>query len=330
MLSYDAIMPYKPPYNLDSEMLQKVAAITQLIGRIEGYQLLTSNLTLRRRNQIQSLRSSLAIEGNSLTEAQVTAILEGKRVLGPAREILEVQNAIRVYERLPALKPKIENDLLESHRLLIEGLIPDAGRYRNSGVGVVDGEKVIHIGPPHQRVPSLMGELFDYLVNYPEEIILQSCVFHYEFEFIHPFSDGNGRMGRLWQTVILKDRYPLMAYIPFENIIFARQSGYYRALSQSQSVGNSNPFIHFMLDALLTALQQVEDTVGAVQHPAGRLSAFKEYFKADTFTRKDYQMFHKTISSATASRDLQEGLTSGLLIKEGENNTTRYQFAPNS
>ena len=319
-------MPYKPPYTLDSTLLKLMAKVTQLLGQIEGYQLLTGNARLRRENRIKSLQSSLAIEGNTLTEKQITAMLDGKLVLGPPKEILEMKNALAVYEKLDEWNSESEDDLLKSHGLLMAGLIPDAGRYRQRGVGVVDGTKVIHIAPPARQVPALMGDLFDYLLHYGEETIVKSCVFDYEFEFIHPFSDGNGRMGRLWQTLILKDAFPILAYIPFESIIYQRQQGYYKALQDSQSVGHSNPFIFFMLNALITGLENTLDTVGQTQNGEERMAAFRERIKANQFSRKDYQLYFKNISTATASRDLAAAVVAGLLGKEGDKRATRYQF----
>ncbi len=322
-------MAYKPPYTLDTTLLKLVGKVMQLLGKVEGYQLLTANLKLRRQNRIKSLQSSLAIEGNTLTEEQITAMLDGKLVLGPPKEILEVQNALTVYDKLDDWRAGSEDDMLESHRLLMNELITDAGRYRQGEVGVVDGTKVIHIAPPARQVPTLMGDLFDYLLNYDEETIIKSCVFHYEFEFIHPFSDGNGRMGRLWQTLILKEHFPILAFIPFESIIHQRQQGYYKALSDSQSVGHSNPFIYFMLNALVTAL---ENTLTAVVPPingAERLAAFREVTKEASFSRKDYQAYYKKISSATASRDLAAGVRKGVITKTGDKRSTEYRFASN-
>ena len=319
-------MPYKPPYEISSSMLRQISEITQLIGRIEGYQLLSGNVRLRRQNKIKSLQSSLAIEGNSLSEEEIATLLEGKLVWGPRKDILEVQNAIRVYDTIPQLNPLKEDDLLDSHALLMEGLIPDAGRYRNHGVGVADGDRVIHVAPPHIRVPDLMGDLFDYLVNYDEETILKSCVFHYEFEFIHPFSDGNGRMGRLWQTVILKSAYPIMAFVPFENIILQRQQGYYQALQDAQSVGTSDPFIDFMLSALVTSLKDQLERTGNTQDYDSRIAAFQEHIGTRSFARKDYQLFHKSISTSTASRELTKAVEESLLTKEGDKRKSTYRF----
>ncbi|OAV46295.1 Fic family protein [Lewinella sp. 4G2] len=319
-------MAYKPPYTVSTEMLEKVSEITLLIGQIQGYQLLTGNLKLRRQNKIKTILSSLAIEGNTLNEDQVSAILDGKPVLGPPKEILEVQNALAVYDTISDLDPYNEDDLLSSHRLLMGGLIPDAGRYRSGSVGVFDGAKVIHLGPPAKMVPRLMGSLFDYTADYREETIIKSCVFHYEFEFIHPFSDGNGRMGRLWQTVLLMSKYPVLQFVPFETIIHQRQQGYYQALADSQTIGNSDPFILFMLDALLTALTFETDRIGVRQDFEGRMLAFREALTKNTFTRKDYQLYHKTLSSAASSRDLRRGVDENLLAREGKQRTTTYRF----
>jgi len=270
--------------------------------------------------------SSLAIEGNTLSEEQISDIVDGKIIMGPPKEILEVKNALAVYDIITELDPKSEDDLLRSHEILMKGLIDNAGKYRRSGVGVVDGQKVIHIGPPFNRVPNLMGDIFDYLSNYPEETIIKSCVFHYEFEFIHPFADGNGRMGRLWQTVILMAKYSILQFVPFETIIHQRQQGYYKALADGQSLGNSDPFIHFMLDALKTALEYEAGRMNVRQNFESRLLAFREQLKQKKFSRKDYQLFHKVLSTATASRDLKRGVTENILVKDGEQRNTVYRF----
>jgi len=322
-------MAYKPPYTISSSMLEAVGQINLLIGQIQGYQLLTGNLKLRRQNKIKTVMSSLAIEGNTLSEEQISDIIDGKIIMGPPREILEVKNALAVYDLITDLDPNSEDDLLRSHGILMEGLIDNAGKYRKRGVGVVDGQKVIHIGPPFNRVPNLMGDIFDYLSNYPEETIIKSCVFHYEFEFIHPFADGNGRMGRLWQTVILMAKYSILQFVPFETIIHQRQQGYYQALADSQSLGNSDPFIHFMLDALKTALEYEAGRMNVRQNFESRLLAFREQLKQKRFSRKDYQLFHKTLSTATASRDLKRGVTENILVKEGKQRNTVYRFSGN-
>lgn len=319
-------MSYKPPYTVTSSMFRIAGEIILLIGQIQGYQLLTGNLKLRRQNKIKTVLSSLAIEGNTLSEDQISDIIDGKTVLGPPREILEVKNALAIYDIIDQLNPKEEDDLLRSHEILMRGLIDSAGKYRQSDVGVVDGQKVIHIAPPYNMVPRLMGSLFDYLVSYDEETIIKSCVFHYEFEFIHPFADGNGRMGRLWQTVILMAQYPILQFVPFETIIHQRQQGYYQALADSQSLGNSDPFIHFMLDALKTALEHEAGRMNVRQDFESRILSFKEQLRQPQFSRKDYQLFHKTLSTATASRDLKRAVLENILLKKGEQRNTAYTF----
>ncbi len=320
-------MAYKPPYEVTSQMFTLVKEIIRLVGQLEGYQLLVGNVKLRRKNKIKSIVSSLAIEGNSLTEEQVTAILEGKRVMGPRQDVKEVENAIQVYDRLEAIDPYSEDELLGIHKIMMSGLITDAGRYRQSGVGVVDGTKVIHITPPAKRVPNLMGDLFDYLENYEEDIIIKSCVFHFEFEYIHPFSDGNGRMGRLWQTAILKSEYPDLAFVPIESIVHERQQGYYDALQVSQHAGDSNTFIVYALESIKLALsEQLDNALSVPRDVDSRLLAFKGQVGNRPFSRKEYLRYHKTISPATATRDLKTGIDQSLLERSGTSSATRYQF----
>ncbi|PHI18794.1 cell filamentation protein Fic [Lewinellaceae bacterium SD302] len=319
-------MAYSPPYEVDGFLRNLLAQVARLVGQLEGLQILQTDLRLRRENKIKSLHSSLAIEGNSLSLEQVTDVINEKTVWGPAKDILEVKNAIQVYDAMGRFTAGNEDDLLEAHGMLMTGLIAEAGRYRNSAVGVIDGEKVIHIAPPANRVPVLMGHLFDYLNEAEEDTIIKSCVFHYEFEFIHPFSDGNGRMGRLWQTIILKELYPILQYLPLENIIHRRQQAYYDALRHSQSVGNSNPFIAYALESLKIALEEQLETKNIQVTPHDRLNAYQGHIGAASFSRSDYQKFYKTIAPATATRDLRMGVDERLLKKTGSLRTTRYHF----
>jgi len=211
----------------------------------------TRTLQLRRINRICTIRGSLAIEGNTLNEAQITAILDGKRVIAPPREVQEVRNALAANDRFDFWRPEAEKDLLEAHRILMSGLIDEAGIYRHGGVGVMAGERVIHMAPPADRVPVLMGDLFRWLTTTDVHPLIISSVFHYEFEFIHPFADGNGRMGRLWQSLILARWNPLFADIPVESLIFEHQAEYYQALQESTHQTDSAPFIAFMLRMIL-------------------------------------------------------------------------------
>lgn len=245
--------PYQPPYVITTEIVNKVADISRLVGSLEA---LTQDvpLRLRRINQIKSIHGSLAIEGNTLTEAQITAILDGKPVLAPPREILEVTNARSVYDRFADVDPYRQADLLQAHKCLMDGLVVQAGQYRSSGVGVMAGEKVIHMAPPAMRVPFLMDDLFTWLTTTKEHPLVASCVFHYEFEFIHPFADGNGRMGRLWQNVILANWAPAFAHIPVESLVLDRQGDYYEAIRQSTKATDSGVFVAFMLELIEKAL----------------------------------------------------------------------------
>lgn len=228
----------------------------KMIGQFSSLNNLTSQPLLRRKNQIKSIHSSLAIENNQLSESQVKDLINGKLVIGPQKDILEVQNAIKVYEKIKDINPYTQKDLLKYHELLMTSLIPDAGSYRKGQVGVFDDEKAIFMAPPADRVPYLINNLYDYLNYYDENIFIKSCVFHYEFEFIHPFSDGNGRMGRLFQTCLLAKEEELFYYLPVESIIKKKQQSYYDAISKSNLEGSSNVFIEFMLDAIIETMNE--------------------------------------------------------------------------
>ena len=245
---------YTPPFTLNAEILGYVARICELVGCLSASDEMARTLRLRRVNRIRTIQGSLAIEGNTLTEVQITAILDGKRVIAPPREVQEVKNALSAYEHFQDWYPEKEANLLEAHRLLMIGLIDDAGVYRAGGVGVMSGERVIHMSPPAERVQPLMADLLDWLSTTMIHPLVSSSVFHYEFEFIHPFSDGNGRMGRLWQSLILAKWNPVFAHLPVESLVFERQEAYYRALQESTQKSDSAPFILFMLNALYDAL----------------------------------------------------------------------------
>lgn len=252
---------YAPPFTLNAEILGYVARICELLGCLSVSNEMAHTLRLRRVNRIRTIQGSLAIEGNTLTEAQITAILDGKRVIAPPREVQEVKNALSAYENFQHWYPEKEKDLLEAHRLLMIGLIDDVGVYRSGGVGVMSGERVIHMAPPAERVQPLMANLLGWLSTTTIHPLVSSSVFHYEFEFIHPFSDGNGRMGRLWQSLILAKWNPVFAHLPVESLVFERQEAYYLALQESTQQSDSAPFIIFMLHALYDALVSVAPQV---------------------------------------------------------------------
>lgn len=242
---------YQPPFSITPAIVNLVGQISEAVGRLTILTEQAKSLRLRRINRIRTIRGSLAIEGNTLSEAQITAILDGKRVIAPPREVQEVRNALIAYDRFDTWNPGEEKDLLEAHRLLMSGLIDEAGRYRSGGVGVMEGSRVIHMAPPADRVPALIGDLFRWLAGSETHPLIASSVFHYEFEFIHPFADGNGRMGRLWQSLILARWNPLFADIPVESLIYEHQAEYYQALQESTRQTDCAPFIAFMLAMIL-------------------------------------------------------------------------------
>ena len=245
---------YKPPFTVSAKAINLIAKIS---GQLERYAIRMEQedtLRLRRANRIKTIHSSLAIEGNTLSEGEVQAVLEGKKVVAPLKEIQEVKNAIKTYELYPKLNPFSIPDLLLAHGTMMAGLVDEAGMFRKGGVGVFDGDKPIHIAPPADRVRDLMSDLFGWLENADDHLLIRSCVFHYEFEFIHPFADGNGRIGRLWQSLILGRLNPIFEHLPVENMVYSNQQAYYHAINRSSSLGDSGPFIDFMLEEILNAL----------------------------------------------------------------------------
>lgn len=316
----------KPPYEITSEILQSLTAIAELLGEVQAIHLHTPSVELRKRNRVKTIQSSLAIEGNTLSEEQITALINNKRVIGPKEDVIEVQNAIRVYDSLSEFDPYSMKAFLRAHKWLMEGLVDRPGQLRTQSVGIIKGNNVSHVAPPAAHLPQLLKDLFHYVKHDPDPILLKSCVAHYEIEFIHPFMDGNGRMGRLWQTLLLMQQYPVFAYLPFETIIKSRQTEYYKTLEQSDKTGQSTPFITFMLSAIQTSLHELL----AIQQPPKtgeeRVQYFISRFKGNDFTRKDYLQLFKSISSATASRDLQKAAEEGILHKTGDKRTTIYKL----
>lgn len=248
---------YQPPLTITSRILALVADTSELLGRYAERSRQAQALRLRRANQIRTIQGSLAIEGNSLSLEQITAVLEGKPVIAPPREVQEVKNALAVYERFAQYQPHHEQDLLAAHQLLMAGLVNELGCYRSGGVGVMSGKQVVHVAPPARQVPRLMQDLFAWLQHTELPPLIASAVFHYEFEFIHPFADGNGRMGRLWQSLILAQWNPLFANLPVESLVHAHQSEYYQAIAQSTEQTDSAPFVEFMLRTILATLTQL-------------------------------------------------------------------------
>jgi Fic family protein len=250
----DTDAPYSPPLTLNPALLNRVAAIAEALGRWSARQDSQPSPRLRRENRIQTIQASLAIEQNSLSLEQVSALFDGQRVIGPARDIQEVRNAIAAYDALPRWDPSNPQHLLAAHGLLMAGLIDAPGRFRSGGVGIYRGDQLVHMAPPAARVPDLVNDLLTWLAASTWHPLLVSCVAHYELEFIHPFADGNGRLGRLWQTLILSRWNPLLAWLPIEEVIRSRQQGYYESLGQADQLGDLEPFVTYQLEAIHDAL----------------------------------------------------------------------------
>jgi Fic family protein len=313
-----------PPYNITSKILKLITTVSEKIGEINASFLDKPSPTLRKQNKIKTIHSSLKIEGNTLTEEQITGLIEKKRVLGPQKDIQEVLNAIKIYENLEKYNPLKEKSFLNAHKTLMTGLVIEPGEYRKQGVGIVKGTEVEHVAPPYENVPFLMKDLFKYLGSDEIELI-KCCVFHYEMEFIHPFLDGNGRMGRLWQTLILIEKYPVFEYIPFETLISKNQKKYYKTLSECDKVGKSTLFIEYMLEIIETSLDELLSFNNRNFNTLQRLEYIKT-LKKNEFSRKEYMDVFKDISSSTASRDLKKGIELGIFLKSGENNKTKYKI----
>lgn len=316
----------KPPYTITDKILALVASISEKIGEINASHLYKPATELRKKNRIKTIQSSLEIEGNTLTEEQITALLENKRVIAPQKDILEVQNAIKVYQQLNQFNPYQLKDLIKAHSVLMNGLIDTPGKLRTTNVGIVKGSKVEHLAPSGTMINGLMKDLFDYLKKDNDLTLIKSCVFHYEFEFIHPFIDGNGRIGRLWQTLILMQQYPVFEYLPVESLIKQKQTEYYNKLSESDKKGNSTPFVEFMLGVILESLNGLLQTQSVTLHTEDRMSLFKDKIGKNKFSRKDYMQSFKNISAPTASRDLKWAVGQDLLYKSGTSRLTEYQF----
>lgn len=317
------IVSMKPPYDITPKILKLISSISEKIGEVNANYLTKQSPQLRKQNRIKTIHSSLKIEGNTLTEEQITALIENKKVIGPEKDVLEVLNAIKVYEKLNSYKFSSDKSFLKAHLELMNGLIESAGKYRKQGVGIVKGTIVEHIAPPFESVPHLMKDLFEYLKDSDELTLIKSCVFHYEMEFIHPFLDGNGRMGRLWQTLILMAQYPVFEFLPFETLISKTQDEYYKSLALSDKSGKSTYFIEYMLGVIEKSLESLLNYNNRILKDVDRLEYFLK-LGIKEFNRKDYMNIFKDLSSATASRDLKKGMEINMFESVGSLNKTKY------
>lgn len=321
---------YKPPFTVSAKAINLIAKIS---GQLERYAIRMEQedtLRLRRANRIKTIHSSLAIEGNTLSEGEVQAVLEGKKVVAPLKEIQEVKNAIKTYELYPKLNPFSIQDLLLAHGTMMSGLVDEAGMFRKGGVGVFEGDKPIHIAPPADRVRDLMSNLFGWLENADDHLLIRSCVFHYEFEFIHPFADGNGRIGRLWQSLILGRLNPIFEHLPVENMVYSNQQAYYHAINRSSDLGDSGPFIDFMLEEILNALidhqgksnTDIADEKGLNYQQARVLG----YLRADRHITAAKIAKDLDMSARQIERMLADLKAKGIIRREGANRNGYWEI----
>ena len=311
----------KPPFEITNAMIDRVAGIAELVGRLTSTDQLSSNPPLRRTNRIRTIHGSLAIEQNTLTLEQVTAVLNGKQVLAPPKDIAEVKNAYEIYERLDELDPYSVDDLLTAHGIMTRGLVEESGMFRTKPVGVVYQEgHVLHFGTLPQYVPDLVMELLDWVKNSDVHMLIRSCVFHYEFELIHPFADGNGRVGRLWHTLLLSKWNPAFAWLPVESIIHHRQQEYYAAINASNDAGESTVFIEFMLSAIKASLIDAINTSDAVSDGAMykatiRWKQIENFLETHPYIMNADVRALCNVSAATANRILLTLVKEGKLVK---------------
>lgn len=324
----------KPPFTLTNTMFHQVIEISRILGIIEFR--VKSDWRLRKENRIKSIHSSLAIENNSLTEKQVTDIIDGKRVLGDPKEIREVKNAYDAYEEILTLDPYRQKDFLKAHRLLTAGIVNEAGKYRSRDVGIFDEMgNVVHMGARPQYLQTLMDDLFTWGKNDNMPELIKSCVFHYEIETIHPFADGNGRMERLWQTVILANWDPIFAWIPLETMIYENQRDYYKVLEQADQETNSNRFIEFMLAIILKTLKIYlnvnSDLEQKIDIPKGLTGSEAKTYVSVTKYLTEHESINTTVTAkliqksvVTARKHLAKFVSLGLLVAQGSNKNRSY------
>lgn len=320
---------YIPPYEITDEMLELVSEIMENLGKLSSVNELEKLPRLRRVSRIKSIHSSLAIENNTLSIEQVTDVINGKRVLAPQKDIEEVHNAFNAYEKLSEINPYSIDDLLKIHGIMMNGLVKEAGRLRSGQVGVYNQDgKVVHLAPPADFVPQQLGQLFDWVKDSNANMLIKSSVFHYEFEFIHPFNDGNGRTGRLWQTALLASWKPIFAWIPIESIIKDNQEDYYNAITLSTSQGKSNIFIEFMLDVINKAIKDIiTDTRNHYNHINNQITELMKVI--ESYPQSATELMEKlNLKSRLGFRKnyLQPALDAGLIgMTEPDKPTSKNQ-----
>lgn len=323
----------QPPFSITENMMNTVVDITRLVTILEIKE--ERNLKLRKENRIQAIHSSLLIENSSLTLEQVTAIIEGKKVLGNPREIKEIQNAYNAYEEILKLEPYNEKDFLKAHALLTDTIIGNSGSYRQSDVGIYDAQgNVVHVGARPQFISELMHDLFAWGKRSSVTEVIRSCVFHYEIEVIHPFEDGNGRMGRLWQNVILTHWNPIFAWIPVETLIYENQAEYYRQLAMADSQNDSTKFIEFMLSIIYKSLSEYElgeknidnrtQFINLTEKESISYQVLHQYLQTNPYITTKNAAELLEVSEPTIRRYMKKYVDEDLLVQQGENKNRRY------
>lgn len=326
----------QPPFQITNKIIDDVAKISEQIGRLSARNHLSANPNLRRTNRIRTIYGSLAIEQNTLSLEQVTAVLNGKHVLAPPKDIAEVKNAYEIYEHMDELDPYSVDDLLTAHGIMTRGLVVESGMFRTRPVGVVNQDgQVVHLGTLPQYVPDLVVELLDWTKHSDLHILIKSCVFHYEFELIHPFADGNGRVGRLWHTLLLSKWNSTFAWLPVESIIHDRQQEYYNAINASNDAGESTAFIEFMLSAIKASLieaTKMSDDMSDEKpdKKTVRLQKIEQFLQTHEYIMNADVRELCGVSAATANRILAGFTETGVLKKYHINGYWKYKSAKNN
>ena len=322
----------KPPFEITNTIINSIIEIAELAGQLTSMDKLSNNPVLRRTNRIRTIHGSLAIEQNTLSLEQVTAVLNGRQVLAPPKDIAEVKNAYEIYEHLDQLNPYSVDDLLTAHGVMTRGLVEESGVFRSRPVGVVDKDgHILHFGTLPEYVPSLVMELLDWVRDSDVHILIRGCVFHYEFELIHPFVDGNGRVGRLWHTLLLSTWNPAFAWLPVESMIYAHQQEYYAAINASNEAGESTVFIEFMLSTIQASLMDAirtsdEMSDGKTNKAAIRRKQIKMFLESHPFIMNADVRTLCNVSAATASRILAELVKEKTLVKYREGGHWAYRL----
>ena len=321
-------MTYEPPFKISAKSINLISEISANVERVKINLEKSDSIKLRKLNLMKTIRGSLAIEGNSLSEEQVTALIDGKHVIAPMKEVQEVRNAIKAYENFADFDAYNWKDLLKAHEIMAFGLVDNPGHFRKSGVCVAGKDGISHIAPPADMVQGLIADLFEWLKNAQDHILIKSCVFHYEFEFIHPFEDGNGRMGRFWQSKILSEWNPIFENLPIENMIWENQAEYYKAIEKSTEGSDSGIFVEFMLGLILDSLKlhiadTVNDTVNNTVNDT--VNSILKLIKENPFISYDEIAKSLKKSRATVSRNIAELKKRGIIERIGADKNGKWQ-----